>query len=171
MKTVVVYKSLSGFTRKYAEWISEKLKCDLFPQSEIKLKQLLSYDTIIYGGPLHAAGIAGYKLIRNNLEKLTDKKIIVFACGASPSDSKVLNDITAKNFSESEQISFFYLRGGFDYRRLDFKNKFLMSILKLVLKTKKELTEDEKGMLDSYENPVDFTDKDAINEIINEASY
>lgn len=29
MKIVVVYKSISGFTKKYAEWIAEELEADL----------------------------------------------------------------------------------------------------------------------------------------------
>jgi hypothetical protein len=41
-----------------------------------------------------------------------------------------------------------------------------MKLLKKKLESKKDLTEDEKGMLEAYEKPVDFTEKENINELI-----
>jgi len=35
MNTVVVYKSISSFTKKYAEWISEELRADLLRLEKI----------------------------------------------------------------------------------------------------------------------------------------
>ena len=35
MKTVVIYKSRTGFTKKYAEWISEELSADIFDVSKV----------------------------------------------------------------------------------------------------------------------------------------
>ncbi len=29
MKTIVVYKSKYGYTKRYAEWIAEELSCDI----------------------------------------------------------------------------------------------------------------------------------------------
>ena len=69
MKTVVVYKSISGFTKKYAEWIAEELEADLFRKEKINIAILLKYDIIIYGGSLHAVGISGVSIIKNNLNK------------------------------------------------------------------------------------------------------
>ncbi len=33
-KTAVIYKSKTGFTRKYAQWIAEETGCDLFPYEQ-----------------------------------------------------------------------------------------------------------------------------------------
>jgi len=44
MKTVVVYKSISGFTKKYAEWIAEELDADLFRIEKIDIDILLKYE-------------------------------------------------------------------------------------------------------------------------------
>ena len=54
MKTVVIYKSRSGHTEKYATWLSEKLNADLFEASQIKGLDFSRYDNIIYGGGLYA---------------------------------------------------------------------------------------------------------------------
>ena len=76
-----------------------------------------------------------------------------------------------KNFTAEEQkyFKFFYLRGGFDFSKLGFKDKVLMSIMKWKLNSKKkkdeEMTEEEKGMLAAYEKPVDFTERENIKEL------
>lgn len=172
MKTVVLYRSKSGFVKKYAEWIAEALSADIFEASKVTSKIFTGYDTVIYGGGLYAVGINGVKLITENLDKLEDKKVVVFASGASPFREESLTEVKNKNFNAEQQkkIQFFYLRGGFDYNKLTFIDKILMTLLKLKIKNKKkkkmELTADEKGMLAAYEKPVDFTNKNNINELI-----
>jgi len=170
-KTVVIYRSLSGFTKKYAEWIAEELKADIFSYKEITEEKLSDYRVIIFGGSLHAVGVNGIKIIKKNFHQLSDKKIIVFAVGASPPRKEVLDEVKNKNFSPEEQkkIQFYYLRGGFDYNKLDLKNKFLMKLLQIRLKLKRNKTPDEKGMLAAYSKPMDFTKKEKIKKIIDYA--
>jgi menaquinone-dependent protoporphyrinogen IX oxidase len=168
MKTVVIYKSKTGFTKKYAEWISKDLAADIFDTSKANIDMLNTYDTVIYGGSLYAVGILGVKFITENLDKLKDKKLVVFATGASPWREEILNEVKNKNFTTEQQrsISFFYLRGGFDYSKLNLFDKFLMTLLRLKIKSKKELTSDEKSLLSMYDKPVDLTMKKNIDEII-----
>lgn len=170
MKAVVIYKSKTGFTKKYAQWIAEDLSADIFEASSINMNMLNSYDTVIYGGSLYAVGINGIKLITQNIDKLKDKKLVVFATGASPSREDVINEVVNKNFTEEQQkyIKFFYLRGGFNYSKLNPFDKFLMAILKWKIKSKKkeELTSDEIGMLAIYDKPVDYTMRKNITKII-----
>jgi menaquinone-dependent protoporphyrinogen IX oxidase len=168
MKTIVVYKSKTGFTKKYAEWIAEELSCDIFDISNVTAKIVTSYSTVIYGGSLHAVGINGVKFITQNLDKLKDKKIVVFATGASPFRKELIDEVINKNFTLDQQkyIRFFYLRGGFDYSKLKTFDKILMTLLKWKLLSKKKLTPDERGMLASYNKPVDFTIRKNIESII-----
>lgn len=168
MKTLVMYKSKTGFTKKYAEWIAEELSADIFDVSKVNTNMLTIYDTIIYGGGLYAVGINGVKYITQNLDKLKDKKVIVFATGASPFREEVLREVSDKNFTSEEQkyIQFFYLRGGFDFLKLKPFYKVIMTLLKWKLKMKRELTPDERGMLAIYDKPVDFTRKKNIDQII-----
>ncbi|NMF07222.1 flavodoxin domain-containing protein [Clostridium beijerinckii] len=170
MKTVVIYKSKTGFTKKYAKWIAEELSADIFNASKMNINTLNKYDTIIYGGSLYAVGIIGVGLIKKNINKLKDKRLVVFATGASPLRDNVINEVINKNFTVDEQkyIKFFYLRGGFNYNKLSSFDKFLMTLLKWKIKNKKkeDLSADEKGMLAIYDKPVDFTDKKNIEKII-----
>jgi len=168
MKTVVIYKSRTGFVRKYAEWIAEELGADLFEASRIKPAFLASYDAVVFGGGLHVVGIDGVKLITQNLDKLAGKKLAVFASGASPGREEDLAEVKAKNFTpeQLERIRFFYLRGGFDYGKLKLLDKLLIRLLQFKLKHKKSLTADERGMLAAIEQPVDFTRKEKIAELV-----
>ncbi len=168
MKIIVLYKSKTGFTKRYAEWIANDLSADIYDYAMYNQKMLGNYDMIIYGGSLHAVGIEGKKIITGNLELLKGKKVIVFAVGASPYREEIVNEVRDKNFSEEEQkyIQFYYLRGGFNYHKLPLFDKMLMKLLQWKLKWKKVLTPDEKGMLNAYKKPVDFTRRENIKEIV-----
>ena len=166
MKTIVAYKSRSGYTKRYAEWIAKELGCDIKENPE--LSDILGYDTIIYGGGMYAGGFNGGKLITKNLDKLKGKKIALFAVGANPgreNEMKIFWDrvLTAE---QQKAIGYFYLRGGFDLEKLTAKDKVLMKMLKIRLQSIKKRTEDEQGMLDAYDTPVDFSDKANINPLI-----
>jgi flavodoxin len=48
MKTIVIYRSLSGFSKKYAEWIAQETKADLFDAKEVHTDLLKKYDCIVF---------------------------------------------------------------------------------------------------------------------------
>ncbi|MBZ9687318.1 flavodoxin domain-containing protein [Clostridium estertheticum] len=172
MSTIVVYKSKTGFVRNYAEWIAEELSADILEVSKVNINMLTKYNTLVYGGSLHAVGINGVKFITKNFDKLKDKKLVVFASGASPSSEKVIKGVVTNNFTSDQQkcIKFFYLRGGFNYNKLSIFDKVLMILLnwkiKIKKKQKKDLTPDEIGMLAAFDKPADFTRKKNINEMV-----
>lgn len=172
MKAVVIYKSQTGFTKKYAEWIAEELAADIFHVSEANIDMLKNYDTVVYGGGLYASGISGIKFITENSDSLKGKRVIVFATGASVGRAEEIDGVKNKKFTAEQQkyIKFFYLRGGFNYEKLSSFNKILMTLLKWKLKTKKDLTADERGMLASYDHPVDFVKKKNIQELVTYAA-
>ena len=172
MKTVVIYKSISGFTKKYAEWIAEELKADLLEYKNTNIDQLRIYDLIIFGGSLHAAGINGVNIIKKNLHILTDKKIIIFTTGASPQREEIFDEIKQNNFTpeEQEKIQFYYFRGGFDYNKLNLPNKILMTLFKWKIQHNRNKSPDEIGMLAAYENPMDFTKKENIDKLLKYAN-
>lgn len=169
-KVVVIYKSKYGSTKRYAEWIAEEAKADLHEASEVKTEDLAKYDVIVFGGSLHAVGIKGIKLITDNFEKIKDKRLIVYGVGASPVREDAIKSVIESNFKGNmrDKINFFYLRGAFNYDKLSIGDKMLMNALKLKIKSKKEgeLDEDSKGLLECYDNPVDWTDKKAIEPIV-----
>ena len=166
MKTIVAYKSKSGYTKRYAQWIARELGCDIKENPE--LSDIIGYDTIIYGGGMYTGGFNGVKLITKNLDKLSGKKIALFAVGSNPGREKEMKVFWDRVLTAQQQktIGYFYLRGGFDFDKLNAKDKVLMKMLKVRLQRIKERTEDEQGMLDAYDTPVDFSDKKNIRPLI-----
>ncbi len=166
MKTIVAYRSKSGYTKKYAQWIAEELGCDIKENPE--LSDIVGYDTIIYGGGMYAGGFNGGKIITRNLDKLSGKKIALFVVGSNPgreNEMKVFWD-RVLTYEQQKCIGYFYLRGGFDFSKLTAADKVLMKMLKAKLQKTKDRTEDEQGMLDAYDTPVDFSDKENIKPLI-----
>lgn len=173
MKTLVVYQSVSGFTEKYAHWIAEELSADLRSCKDVDVSLMQGYDVVVYGGPLHAVGIAGVDLVRKNLDALTKAEtcVVVFATGASPPRPAVHEEVFASNFPEEQRgrIHFFYLRGGFDFSKLNVFNKVLMKLMQWKIRRKPatERTADERGMLAAFDTPVDFTKRERVADIVN----
>ena len=168
---VIVYKSKYGSTKKYAQWIAEETRADLFESLEIGPKKLMEYDTICFGGGLYASGIAGISTITKNFELLKDKRIIVFTVGLASTDKhEVFLPIIEKSFSKemSDNISFFHFRGGIDYKKLGIIHKSMMGMLKIVISKKdlSELSDDDKEFLATYGKKVDFTDKNTIKPLL-----
>lgn len=169
-KVAVIYKSKYGSTKRYAEWIAKAVDGDLFESSKIKVEDLLHYDTVVFGGSLHAVGIKGVELITKNFQQLKNKKIIVFATGCSPAKEEAIQHVINHNFivDIKEKIKFFYLRGAFNYSKLNLTDKLLMSLLKRKLKKKKQedLDQDSRELLAVYNNPVDWTDEKTITPLV-----
>lgn len=174
MKSVVIYESKYGATRKYAEWIAESLACDLFERKGVKPLQLMQYDTIVYGGGLYAGGVSGIKLLVDNFGSLGDKNIVLFTCGlADPTDPENIDNIRsglAKVLTAEMQknIKVFHLRGGIDYAALGFIHKSMMGMLYKMVKRKDPATlkNDEKGIIATYGAAVDFTDRETLRPLL-----
>lgn len=167
---IVVYKSLSGFTEKYAQWIAQEFKCVCIDIKDFRTNMVDEGSIVVFGGSLHAVGINGYKMLIIKLTKCKYKELVLFAVGASPYKNGIENEIAEANLTKNDEIKsrLFYLRGGFDFSKLNIWNKVLMQLLKLKILSKKKLhrTADEKGMLSSYAHPLDLTKRENIADIV-----
>lgn len=166
MKTIVVYKSKYGYTKRYSEWIAEELSCDI--KENAAFSDISGYDMIICGGGCYAGTINGSKLITKNLARLSGKKLILFAVGSSSGADKDIIPFWEKNLTveQRQAVAHFYLRGGFDYSRLGSTDKLLMNMLKSHLKKIKDPDEETRGLLAAYDTPVDFTDNKRLKELL-----
>ena len=171
---IVIYESKYGYTKRYAEWIAQALSCPIFEKKSVTVSALEKADTIIYGGGLYAGGVSGIKLLTENWNLLSNKKIALFTCGlANPKEPENITNIRngiRKTLPPEmfEKITFFHFYGGIDYSRLGFIHKSMMAMLRKMLlkKDESELTYEDKGLLDTYGGVVDFTDKESIRPLI-----
>lgn len=170
MKTIVIYKSKYGSTKTYAEWIAEEMDCETVEASKVKADDLADYDTIIYGGGLYAEVIAGVTLITKNLDKLDGKKIIIYTTGITPPDCRRYYDdlVVNKNFKGDSysKVKMFNFMGKMVLDELSLVHRTAIKGLKKLMSDKKNPTEMEKLLIDLCDVDGDFTDKNAIKELV-----
>lgn len=168
MKTIIIYNSQTGFTKRYAKWIAEATGADCFELSEAKKKNLATYEAIIFGSWVCAGGISKLSWFKSNIDKWSDKKLIVFCVGASPIDNPEIEPALKQNFKESEwkKVSVFYCQGGFNYEKMSTPSKLMMKIFIKTLKAKKNKTEAEEEMIKMISSSYDISDKKFIEPIV-----
>lgn len=174
MKAIVIFQSKYGATKKYAQWLAEALSCESIERKNVKPDMLEPYDTIIYGGGLYAGGVSGIELISKNFDKISDKNLVLFTCGlADPSDSSNVDSIKsslnkALTAQMQEKIKIFHLRGAVDYSKLSLTHRSMMAMLHKIMlkKDPAELRNEDKEMLETYGQKVDFTNEESIKPIL-----
>ena len=170
MKTLIVYASQTGFTKKYAEWIAERTGCECIKTDDADIRKVQKYDVIILGGGIYASRIAGISFLKKNISKLKAKKIIVFFSCASPYEKEGYDTVVNFNLKgELEGIPCFYTRGTFDMKEMTFKDRTLCKMLRKMVakKNPEDYAVWEKGLMEVGEDERgDWVDKSYIEPII-----
>lgn len=168
MKTIVIYNSQTGFTKRYAEWIAEAAGADCFELSTAKKKDLTAYEAIVFGGWACAGSISKVNWFKSNIDKWADKKLIAFCVGGSPVDNPEIEQALKQNFKESTsgKVSVFYCPGGFNYEKMSASSKLMMKIFIKMLKAKKDKTEAEQEMIQKISKSYDISEKKYIDPIL-----
>ena len=171
MKTLIIYTSQTGFTKKYAGWIAEKMNADLLELKEAKKKDdafYKPYEAIVYGGWAMAGNLVKSKWFLGKAPAWKDKRLAVFCVGGSPNENPDIESFL-KNMLTDEQrkyIGAFYCQGGFDYEKMNMPSRLAMKMFVGALKKKKNATEDEKKMAEMISSSYDISDIKYIDPII-----
>lgn len=168
MKTIVIYNSQTGFTKRYAQWIAEKATAECIEYNEAKKINFDSYEAIIFGGWAVAGSISKLKWFKQNISKWKDKKLVVFCVGASPIENPEIEATLPKNFTEEElkQVRWFYCPGGLDYKKMPATSKVAMKMFVKMLNSKKNKTEDDLEQIRMVSSSYDISDVKYIEPII-----
>ena len=170
MNAIVIYKTKYGSTETYAKWIAEELGCQAVDARQVKPEDLLGYDTIIYGGGLYAEVINGLTLITKNIEKLSDKKIIVYTTGITPLDCRDYYDklVLQKNFKNGvpENVSVYNFLGKMVLDELSVVHRTALKTLKKIMSGKENPTAMEKLLVELCDADGDFSNRDDIFELV-----
>ncbi|MVO72065.1 hypothetical protein GOD95_11480, partial [Paeniclostridium sordellii] len=125
---------------------------------------------IIFGGGLYRGKINGINFIDDNFEKLKNKEVYIFTVGMENINedrkSKIIeNNLKNIKLNKSRLYNF---KGEFEYKNLNFIDKILMKGLKSVIEKKgiKNLTEEDKYILEGFNNKVDLSNKKSIKILI-----
>ena len=168
MRTVVIYNSQTGFTKRYAEWIAEATGADCFALAEAKKKSMDEYEAIVFGGWACAGGISKLSWFKGNIDKWNSKKLIAFCVGGSPIENPEIDEALKKNFTdaEREKINVFYCPGGFNYDKMSAPSKLMMKMFIKALKAKKDKTEEDEIMIKMISSSYDISDRKYIEPIL-----
>lgn len=170
MAGIIVYKSKYGSTKKYAEWLSEATGFRAVSVKEADISELEKCDTIIVGGGIYASGFAFAPFLKKNIARLKGKKIIAYACGASPYVKEFIDEVIARNMKDDlAGIPVFYCRGTYDLKSMSLADRTLCKMLRksVAKKDPKDLAVWEAALLEGDENDGrDWTDRSYIEPIL-----
>ena len=138
-KTIIIYRSKTGFSRRCALWLGEDLRCRAADWSERKGLDLAAYSTVILVSGLYAV-----------------------ALGASPAESPECKETLEKLFNPLPQVRGFYCQGGLDYEHMGAVDRTLMAGLRSMLRKDPEKAE----MLDYISKSFDVLKRESLEPVL-----
>lgn len=150
MSKVIIYKSKTGHTEKYAKMLSEELDIPCYSYKEAKVSD---NDEVIFLSYIYASKIMGLSKVLNKYNVKT-----IIAVGALAYSKDYVNTLKQTNNIDKP---FFYLRGGIDYSKLNFIFRKFLPIIG------KDIAKDDKELLNLFKNGGDFVTKDSLKYVIN----
>lgn len=161
MLTAVVYTGNTGFTEKYANWVANQLKCDLFRLEDVTMDDLKQYPLVVYGGWVKGGLIQGLDELRGKVRG----KYIVFAVGALPKRGGDAVGFRKKN--GLEDVPTFYFEGGLRWYRLNEGQKAALLMYQDTLRMfdYHKLSSNEKFFLNNIGRTFDHSSLDGVKEL------
>lgn len=88
MQTAILYRSIWGTTKQYAEWLHEEIDSSIFKYNKVNRRSLLSYDLVILCTATYASWISLNGFLKKNWDMLKDTKVVLLVVGSVPMDQK-----------------------------------------------------------------------------------
>ena len=174
MKSIVIYNSQTGFTKQYAEWISEAAGCECVSLKQAEKINLADYDAIVFGSWCMAGMLKKLDWFKKQMPALAQagKKLVVYAVGASPVESPEVAVAMDRIFTEEEKklAKLFYCPGGLSYEKMSGFSRFMLKMFAKAIASKKGATEDDKKTAEMISHSYDISDKKYIEPIVAEIS-
>lgn len=168
-KLIVIYKSKTGFTKKYAEMITEILKCTIADYKTVTEEMISKYDTVVFGSRAHAGRIDGYQKVKEILPKSMSNNFILFVTGATPNAAEdVIREFWSQNLSADEltNVPHFYMQSGLCYEKMSLPDKAMMKMAATMMKKKKDKDSNEKGFEQAISSSYDISSKEYIEPLV-----
>lgn len=169
MKTLVVYTSQTGFTKKYSQWLSDEMKADMYELKEVRKKDdsfYSDYDAIVYAGWAMASKIVKSDWFLSRAAGWKDKKLAIICVGGCPGDAPECEEMMKTILSEeqSSYINAFYCQGGFNYDKMNTASKLAMKMF--IGSLKKKPDEKSQTMAEMISKGYDISDVKYIRPIV-----
>ncbi len=158
----IVYESNTGFTKEYAELLSEIIGIPAIPTIDNSMFHG-EREPVIFLGWVCAGKINGIRMAR-----LKYNPVIIAGVGMTQQSDKYAFTLAQQN---NIDVPFYYLQGGLHREKLKgfYKMMFKMvanPILRKAKKGKTQLSEQEQYMLDLIKNGGTFVKRENLEELI-----
>ena len=166
MRTLILYTSKTGSTKKYAEDIAQAVNGDVFPLKKYKWKDVGDYDSIVFGGWVMGGKIQGIDDFLSHYDEISDKNILVFSSGMGFVTSESRDRLISGNVLDIYHIRYYQLRGSFDYSKLHFPYNFMINTSLRALRKDPDSAQDLSMVENLKETPLEFYDQQGVDRII-----
>lgn len=158
---LIVYKSLTGFTREYAEAAAAALDCRCLPLGEASPDSVPEGGTLVFGGRLRAGTLEGLRAGLKLFRASGARRLVVFATGATPADAEdTVRGMWEKNLGHGllENVPHFYLPAGLRYEKMGRLDSLMMNGLKTYLRRKRNKSDSDLAMERMISGSFDISD-------------
>jgi len=159
MSGIIVYRTSTGSTKEYTDWIAEATGYTVYESKDGNIPWETS-DTVVIGCPIVALKPALAGWISKNWNRMQGKRIVLFTTsGADPADNPVIEWIEKALPDEIlSKIRVFPLPGRFDYARLKGTGKAMIWFAARIL--------GDKDVKHQMKNPVDNVAKEKLTPLL-----
>ena len=166
MRTLILYTSKTGNTKKYAEDIAQAVNGDVFPLKKYKWKDVGDYDSIVFGGWVMCCKIQVIDDFLSHYDEISDKNILVFSSGMGFVTSESRDRLISGNVLDIYHIRYYQLRGSFDYSKFHFPYNFIINTSLRALRKDPDSAQDLSMVENLKETPLEFYDQQGVDRII-----
>lgn len=163
MKAVIIHKGKYGATKQYALWLGHELGLQVRSANIINGNQLDPFDTLLIGTSVYIGKLKIRDWLKENLDFLKNKKIILFQVAGSPpeeKDKRQAYNTASIPASIIGNCECYFLPGRMIIGKLSWKDRFMLKMGARLAKDPK----DRKTMLTDY----DHVKKENLAELISE---
>lgn len=166
---IVIYKSSTGFTKRYAELIAKELDCAIEDYQNVSSGMLSGYDIVIFGTRAHAGRANGFQKAKGLFEKSNISRIILFVTGATPNAAtEIVETFWKQNLSAEEmaEIPHFYMQSGLCYEKMSLPDRLMMKAAAIMIRHKKNKTEQDIGFEKAIKCSFDHSSREYIKPLV-----
>ncbi len=153
----IVYTSLTGHTKQYAQMLGQMLELPVYSLNEVGSNTPCG-NNVIYFGWIRASHVNGFK-------KASRRFNILAVCGVGLCDTGTMLDEVRKATAIPNSIPLFTLQGGIDRTALKGINRLLISMLTRGLSDQKQRSAQDERILELLTSDADYVCSENLNNV------
>jgi menaquinone-dependent protoporphyrinogen IX oxidase len=166
MKTLILYTSKTGNTKAYAEDIAKQVAADVAPLKGFRMKKMLDYDTIVFGGWVQGGTIKGLDKFLSDYKSIEKKNVLIFSVGMSIPTSDGRSLMIEQNLLDMYHVRYYQFRGSFDMKKLHFPESFMISNSLKMIANDPAAAPDQQALMGIKDHPIEFYDSEKVAKVV-----